>query len=177
MKNFPFAIVLIIGAISSSCEGNKDLIAYEPYTGPMRILTNAEIEHSDSAIVRGRMITPKLYDFSSGDRELPKGGYLEFYDLNGQITATLRSDYGYYTIEDETWRIEGNVILKNAESGETLHTEQLYWNPKDGKVFTDKFVRIENGDEILTGIGLTANQDFSSYVIKEPQGTFILEEL
>ena len=69
------------------------------------------------------------------------------------------------------------MILKNAESGETLHTEQLYWNPKDGKVFTDKFVRIENGDEILTGIGLTANQDFSSYVIKEPQGTFILEEL
>ena len=120
MKNFPFAIVLIIGAISSSCEGNKDLIAYEPYTGPMRILTNAEIEHSDSAIVRGRMITPKLYDFSSGDRELPKGGYLEFYDLYGQITATLRSDYGYYTIEDETWRIEGNVVLKNAESGETL---------------------------------------------------------
>lgn len=177
MKIFSFILIFICGALLSSCEDNKGVIAYEPYTGPLRILTNAVIEHSDSAIVRGRLITPQLYDFSSGDRELPKGGYLEFYDLNGQITATLRSDYGYYTIEDETWRIEGNVILKNAESGETLHTEQLYWNPKDGKVFTDKFVRIENGDEILTGIGLTANQDFSSYVIKEPQGTFILEEL
>lgn len=177
MKKIPFTIVLIIGAIISSCETDKNVITYEPYTGPMRILTNAVIEHSDSAIVRGRLITPQLYDFSSGDRELPKGGYLEFFDLNGQITATLRSDYGYYTTEDETWRIEGNVVLKNAESGETLHTEQLFWKPKDENVYTDKFVRIENGDEILTGIGLTAKQDFSSYVIKEPQGTFILEEL
>ena len=90
MKFCSFILICNGGVISSWCEDNKGLIDEDPYTGPLRILTNAVIEQRDSAIVRGRSITPQLDDFSSGDRELPKGGYLEFYDLNGQITATLR---------------------------------------------------------------------------------------
>ena len=66
--------------------------------------------------------------------------------------------------------------MTNAESGETLNTEELHWNTSKGDVFTDKFVRIETEDQILTGVGLTAKQDFSRYVIKNPQGIFNLDE-
>lgn len=177
MNRLPLILIVILGFVSISCETDQNLREYEAYTGPQRILTNAVIEHSDSAIITGRLMTPELYDFQSGDRELPKGGYLEFYDNFGRITATLRSDYGYYKHEDEIWRVEGNVVLRNEDSGETLNTEELYWDPAKGNVYTDKFVRIENGDEILTGVGLTAKQDFSSYVIKEPQGIFNLDEI
>ena len=101
---------------------------------------------------------------------------LEFYNKDGAITATLRSNYAYFTFEDQLWRLEGAVKLTNAESGETLNTEELHWNTREGNVFTEKFVRIETEDQILTGVGLTAKQDFSRYVIKNPQGIFNLDE-
>ena len=78
--------------------------------------------------------------------------------------------------ENEEWKVEGNVILENLQNKESLNTEQLFWNPVTGRVHTEKFVRIERADEILTGTGLTATQDFSSYIIKKPEGTFNLEE-
>ena len=169
-----YIIILFVGLMA--CDKGADVIEYEPYKGPLRILTNTTIEHSDSAIVRGKLTTTELHEFESGDRELPHGGYVEFFDALGEITGSLRSDYAFYTNEANEWKVEGNVQLKNAASGETLFTEELFWKPKDESVYTEKFVRIETDDQILTGVGLTAKQDFSRYVIKNPQGTFNLEE-
>lgn len=161
---------------SFSCGDKEDVTQFEEYTGPIRILSNAVIMHSDSARIQAKLITPELYEFTNSDKELPKGGYVEFYDKFGQLTSTLRSDYGYFVNEDQEWRIEGNVVLKNLENNESLNTEQLFWNIVTGNVHTEKFVQIEREDEILTGTGLTAKQDFSSYVIKKPQGVFNLDE-
>jgi LPS export ABC transporter protein LptC len=169
-----WAIVLSI--ILLSCQGKESLTQFDPYTGPLRTLNNAVIIHSDSARMQGKLITPQLFEFEGGDRELPNGGYVEFYDEFGVISATLKAEYGFYTNEDEEWKIEGNVVLENIQNKESLNTEQLFWNPLKGTVHTEKFVRIERADEILTGTGLTAKQDFSSYVIKKPEGTFNLDE-
>ena len=170
------ASIIFLVPLLLSCEGKESLTQFEPYTGPLRILINAEIIHSDSAKIQGKLITPELLEFEGGDRELPKGGYVEFYDEFGVISATLKAEYGYYTKENEEWKVEGNVVLENIQNKESLNTEQLFWNPVNGTVHTEKFVRIERADEILTGTGLTAKQDFSSYVIKKPEGTFNLEE-
>jgi len=175
-KYLGYLVWILLVSILSGCINSDDSIIYEPYTGPLRILTNAVIEHSDSAIINAKVISIEIHEFSTGDKELPKGGYIEFYNKNGVITSTLRSNYAYYTEEEQTWRIEGAVKLTNIESGETLNTEELFWNPRDGNVYTDKFVRIETEDQILTGVGLRAKQDFSRYVIKNPKGTFNLDE-
>ena len=177
-KKFPFRTILalLITSLLLSCSGKEELAQYDPYSGPMRILNNAVIIHSDSARLQGKLIAPQLYEFEIGDRELPKGGFVEFYDEIGMISATLKAEYGYFTKEDDEWRIEGNVVLQNIENKESLNTEQLFWNPTTGMVNTEKFVRIEREDEILTGTGLSARQDFSSYVIKKPEGTFNLDE-
>jgi LPS export ABC transporter protein LptC len=163
-------------ALLISCQGREDVGQYDPYTGPLRILSNAEIIHSDSAKIKGKLITPVLYEFENEDRELPNGGYVEFYDEFGEISATLKADYGYYTKLDDQWEIEGNVVLENVQNKESLNTEQLYWNPTTGMVNTEKFVRIEREDEILTGMGLTARQDFSDYNIKNPEAIFYIDE-
>ena len=170
------SILLSLFLLMFGCQIKDELSNFEPYTGPIRTLDNAVILHTDSAKVQGKVITPVLYEFENEDRELPKGGFVEFYDEFGNITANLRAEYGYFTKESQEWKIEGNVILKNIENNESLNTEQLFWNPITGMVRTEKFVRIERVDEILTGTGLTAKQDFSSYIIKKPEGTFNLVE-
>ena len=39
-----------------------------------------------------------------------------------------------------------------------------------------KFVKIETTEEIITGTGLEAKQDFSTWSIKQPEATFLIEE-
>lgn len=172
----PRVLLLILILTIGGCEVKDKLSDFEPYTGPLRTLNNAVIIHTDSAKVQGKIITPVWYEFENEDRELPEGGFVEFYNEFGIITANLQAEYAYFTKESQEWRIEGDVILKNIENNESLNTEQLFWNPITGMVHTEKFVRIERVDEILTGTGLTAKQDFSSYIIKKPEGTFNLVE-
>ena len=81
-----------------------------------------------------------------------------------------------YTKEDELWRAWDNVILNNIANGERLNTEELFWDPKNEKVFTEKFVQISTKDQVLLGEGLMADQDFSSWQITKPTGELTIEE-
>lgn len=57
-----------------------------------------------------------------------------------------------------------------------MNSEELYWEPQKEEIYTDKFVRIQSEDQISTGTGLVAKQDFSSYRILNPSGTIYLDE-
>ena len=80
----------------------------------------------------------------------------------------------YYTKKEDVYKATGNVIIKNIEKGDRLDTEELFWSRKKEEVYTDKFVKIEQGGDLLLGDGLTAKQDFSSYNIIKPKGKLSL---
>ena len=56
--------------------------------------------------------------------------------------------------------------------GEHFETSQLFWDQKQEKVYSDKFMRIEQEDKIITGIGFESNQDMTQYKIFNSQGIF-----
>ena len=59
-----------------------------------------------------------------------------------------------------------------------MNTEELKWMPQEHKVKIekDKFVRIQTQNEVLTGMGLDANEDFKWYKITKPQGVFAVQK-
>jgi LPS export ABC transporter protein LptC len=146
------------------------------YNGPLRTLEEANIFHSDSGKVKAKVFAPKILYLQNEDREAPDGFFTTFYEKDGTESATLEADYAYYSKEEERWRAQGNVIVNNKLNEETLRTEELFWDPKTGDVSTEKFVKIETTEEIITGTGLEAKQDFSSWTIKQPEATFLIEE-
>ena len=64
----------------------------------------------------------------------------------------------------------------NIKNNERLNTEELFWNPTDEEIYTEKFVRIETEDQILLGQGLTADQDFSTYKIEKLTGELTIDD-
>ena len=52
----------------------------------------------------------------------------------------------------------------------------LYWDQKEEKIYSDKYIRIEEDDKIITGIGFESNQDMSQYKIFDSQGVFPMSE-
>lgn len=169
-------LVLVIFAFSLfGCNGGENKEPVE-YTGPLSEAENVELYHSEKDHVKVKMTAPVAYEFQNGDREFPKGVFIEFFDETGRVTHNLRANHAYFFKSEEHWRGRGNVELKNLLKEEQLNTEELFWKPKDQKIYTEKFVTIRQAGDVLYGEGLTANEDLTEYVITKPSGDMEISE-
>lgn len=166
---------LLLTCIACEVKEKKGVIQKE-YEGPMLELKDVIFYYSDSALVKVKGITPHRLEFANGDQEFPEGLYLEFYDENGIIESTIDANVAFYSKEEDHWLGTEGVVVTETESGKNLKTEELYWEPSEERIHTDKFVTISSDVEVLYGNGLDAKQDLSEYTILEPTGDFQLEE-
>ena len=146
------------------------------YKGPLQEVENVELYSSENDQITSKLTADLVYEFANGDREFPKGVYIEMYDESGRLARTLRANYAKFIKEQQNWMGQGKVELKNVIKNEQLNTEELFWNRKTKKIFTDKFVTIRQQGDVIYGTGLDAMQDLSDYVITNPEGTIEVEE-
>ena len=164
--------LLIVVSIAGCYDEQRSADDFKEYEGPSLEVTDAEFLFSDSAIVRMRFTAKRQLQYESGDQDFPEGIYIESYETDGTKTSTIVADRGHYDQGEDKYTAEGNVIVENIESGETLKTEVLYWEPRKKKIHTDRYVEIASEEEVIMGEGLTAEEDFSSYRILKPTGSF-----
>jgi len=157
------------------CSDRKGLIDQKLYEGPISSLDSVKTLLSDSANVILRLTAPKQNNFEEGDREWPLGFLLQSNNSNGEAESSFEANYVFYDKKEDLYHATGNVKVRNFENGDELNTEELFWDPTKEEFFTEKFVTIKSDDEIHTGEGLNATQDFSTYTILKPSGTFLLE--
>ncbi len=150
---------------------------FKPYDGPIAQFEKVKMFYSDSAVVKVEMHAPLQNEFENGDRIFPKGIDLTFFDTDGLVNSTLTAHYARLDKLTGIYTVRGNVIIIGVKEYKKMNTEELYWNPATKRVYTDKFVRIETKEEILTGNGLDASQDFTSYKILYPTGVFSINQL
>ena len=62
------------------------------------------------------------------------------------------------------------------EKGEILNTEQLFWDMRTKKLFSDKFVKITTKSEIITGTGFEADENMQNWEINNISGVLEVEE-
>jgi LPS export ABC transporter protein LptC len=167
--------IVILGFSIISCT-QTDFKEPLEYTGPLREVENVELYNSENEQIKSKLTAEVFYEFANGDREFPKGVYIEMYNEFGRLQSTLRANYAKYIKEEDRWRGEGKVEVKNVEKNEQLNTEELFWNPKTKKIFTNKFVTIKQQGDVIYGTGLDAMQDLSDYEITNPEGTIEVNE-
>ena len=173
----PLLLFLSVVIMLASCDSQMSEEAEKSiYQGPLRTMENAEIFHSDSGRLKAKILASRILNMQNGDREAPDGMHITFYEKDGSKSSTLRADYAYFTSENKIWHAQGNVIIHNIMNKETLKTEELFWDPESGDVNTEKFVKIETPDEVITGTGLVAKQDFATWSLKQPEGIFVIED-
>lgn len=101
--------------------------------------------------------------------DMKKKLFVEFFDDSMKVNNTLSAKYARYYEQQENVLIRDSVVVVNKK-GEELNTEELVWNQKLRKFYTEKFVRITTPTQVMYGDGLEANEDFSWYEIKHPKG-------
>jgi LPS export ABC transporter protein LptC len=158
-------VIFLCTVFFSSC-GNSDVAQPVEYNGPLSEAEKVELFYSENDRIKVKMTADLVYEFKNGDREFPKGIYLEFYNAFGKLESTLRANHAYFFKGENQWRGRGKVEVKNIEKNEQLTTEELFWKPAEERIFTDKFVTIKQQEDVVYGTGLEAKQDMSDYKIK-----------
>jgi len=173
-------LVFVMGCFIAACSSDDskqtktdddlDLAAI-----PGMVTTDVSMLISDSGIIRYHVIAPAWYTYNLDPKEdywyFPEG--IELNQLNNQQQSVSRlvADTAYNYQNKKLWHLIGNVRITNVR-GEKFNTEELYWNMRDEKVYSDSFIHIERNIDILEGYGFTSNQDFSKYEIRQTTGIF-----
>ena len=133
---------------------------------------------SDSGITRYKIITEEweIYDKKNPPYwAFEKGVYLEKFDSLFHIDASIKADTAYYYERKKLWELRGNVQI-HSQRGDKFETQQLYWDEKKGKVYSNQFIQIEQEDKMITGYGFESNQELTEYEIKNTTGIFTIED-
>ncbi len=145
----------------------------------MEVARDVEILYSDSAVVRVRVTGPVMnnnIDRENPYREFPEGVKIEFLEPDLSIKSTLTAKTAIQYPEKGRIIARDSVVLTTVKK-EKLETEELIWDEKTAKVFTEKFVKVTKPGEVIYGFGLEAEQDFSYWKITVPKGRIKVDQL
>ncbi len=174
-----FWLLLILSATLFSCENKTsdidDLISKMEIGKEMA--EEVEILYSDSAIVRAKIVAPVMImdlDRTSESQEFPDGVVVDFFDDFQNTSSTLSGLYAIRYIRKGQVIVRDSVVWESV-SGEKLETQELIWDEKAEKIYSDKFVVISRPSEIIYGHGFEAGQDFKNARVKAVEGRITLE--
>ena len=180
------SITIVLGAmvmllLFSSCSGKKkELGDAITERDSMAVMDTRGVTTlvSDSGVTRYRINTEEWLVF---DRKNPpywafeKGVYLEKFDSLFHIDASIKADTAYYYEKKKLWELRSNVHIR-SQRGDKFDTDLLFWDEKQERVYSDKFIRIEQEDKIITGYGFESNQQMTEYQIYNNTGIFTVED-
>lgn len=125
---------------------------------------------SDSAIVKGKLITPLMLNFKKEKYyEMPKGLTVILYDENQKESSRIVADHGIIR-EDEIAELRKNVVV-TTQSGDTFKSEELFWDQKKKIFYSNQLVNITKPDGTsINGTHFESDQNFNNPIISNATG-------
>jgi len=106
-------------------------------------------------------------------REFRKGIDITTYQDDSLTTpdVTLTANYAIYYVNRDLWEAKGDVVVEKAD-GKTLYTQQLFWNGKTGKIYSNVDTRIveKGADNVFQGEGFESDEAFRKWSFRRFTG-------
>jgi LPS export ABC transporter protein LptC len=138
--------------------------------------TGIDIEsfYSVDAKVKARLTAPYMIQYMADSPyvEFPKSLHVDFYNDTMRIQTKMDAKYGKYFQYDNKVFLRDSVIVKNSITGDTLKTNELWWDKKKQTLYNDKPSHIykKDGTQLFAKDGLEAAQDLSWYTFRKVSG-------
>ena len=147
--------------------------------------TNVEVGTSiDSYLslegkAKAHLTAPKIIRYQGeGPRksEFPNSLHVDFFNDSNKIESRIDAQYGIYNENDKKILLKNNVVATNIY-GDTLFTDELWWDQLAEKFYTDKKVAISKNyrNDYFVGLkGMTCNQsmtDFKLFMLEDKSYT------
>jgi len=170
---FPLFLLLVLAAAGgcrngattpTAADGTQEMPADQVMFGVEHNMTTDGIR---SAVLHG----DTAYVHQGGSRIDVVGVRMVFFDDNGRETGTLTSNTGTYQLRAGSMVAEGNAVLKTKADGteRTIETEQLHFDVKGDRLWSDQAVTMREGGRILRGNSFQSDGRFQNLTVSQAQ--------
>ena len=168
-----FLLSIILYSCSNNPEAVKEFIILDNL--PIEKIEGAEILQTENGFLKVKIVANTIKRSKDIQPELVFSNGLEvvFYNDSGTIKSVLTATNAEVNEINNIMTASESVVL--SSKGKRLETEELIWDEKKNKIYTDKKVIITTRKEVIEGKGFESNPDFSEYSISKIQGTFNFE--
>lgn len=125
--------------------------------------------------------TPLLEGYSLARepyREFPKGVKMTTYknDSLSSVDAVLTANYAIHYETRDLWEARGNVVVEKSD-GKRLYTQQLFWNARTKKIYSNVDSKIvqNNGRDVFIGEGFESDEEFKDWRFRRMKGRMEVE--
>jgi LPS export ABC transporter protein LptC len=185
IKFFQHKILYLQAAIISSCllfigceNDDKDISEWTEKKVLVEEAKKVEGLFSQGGRLKAKLVAPLMIRQESDTMytEFPKTLHVDFYDSLGKRESWLDARYGKHFENFNKVLLRDSVVVINIK-GDTLKTQELWWDQNNRRFYTDKQVQIaQKTKHIYGGKGLDASQDLTDITIMQPTGTVLVND-
>lgn len=183
MRFFPiiFLTFFLLGASLAGCRQEQKVdISRSLDSSKMASMSTRNISTliSDSGITQYKIISPLWNIYDEADTpywSFPEGLYLQKYDADYNVIATVAADSARFLKNERLWRLEGEVEMTKFPD-ELFLSPRVFWDQRRQKLYSDTFIHIENATHVIEGTGFESDESLSSYRILHPTGIFPIDK-
>jgi LPS export ABC transporter protein LptC len=172
--------ILVIVLAITSCENDiKEVQALNKKSIQVDEGKNISSYMSQASNMRAHLTAASMLNYRTDTPyvEFPKGLHVEFYKDSIVTESICTAKYGKYIQNQQKILLKDSVVVYNVLTGDTLHTQLLWWDQAKAIFYTDQpvDVYIKANDQKLHGAnGLTALQSFSKWTLHTTTGTMMV---
>jgi len=121
---------------------------------------------SESGKVKAKLTSPYMLRFLTDSPyiEFPRTLHVDFYNDTAKIESTVDAKYAKYVEFERKVLLRDSVVVLSLANGDTLRTQELWWDQNKQQFYTDKPAEVHQRDKIIPAQGgLKAAQNLSWY--------------
>lgn len=176
MINRRFHIQLITAALLGcfflcACENKmEDVDKLTRKETGVEVGKNIESYLSNGGVLRARLTAPRMlrYQTQIPRVEFTQTLHVDFYDSLKRVESQLFAKYGEYKENENKVFLRDSIVVFNVK-GDTLRTNELYWDQNRQLFFTEQPVQISQASpkQKIYGRGLVADQNLRWFTVKD----------
>lgn len=134
---------------------------------PDQEVSDFAITETDAGRPRWKLYARYAATYSARNTVVARSVRVDFFDGEEQRTSTLTAREGELNQRTRDMTASGNVVLQTTE-GTRLSSEVLHFRNRDQRIVVpeDQLVRVERGEDVLTGFGFESDPDLTRYEFK-----------
>ncbi|WP_214072063.1 LPS export ABC transporter periplasmic protein LptC [Mucilaginibacter sp. dw_454] len=170
--------MLLLGACENDLKKIKE-ISSKFTSQPYDTTKGVEVIYSDSAIVKGKMITPMMIHFNVAAPYyiMPKGVKVIFYDVYAREDGNIVADSAVYHDVDQKIEFYHHVVYTTAKN-ETFKSEELIWDKLKKSMYSTKPVQLVSATgDILNGVNFTSDDKLLNPQMTQATGSFNVKDM
>jgi LPS export ABC transporter protein LptC len=175
---FLLAVSLCVGAVlgTTGCERDSGSSEERTYKEtPDQEVGNFSLTESVEGTKKWTLRAEWASIFNESAKVHAKIVRIDFFREDGTRFSELKADSGILSQDNNDMEALGRVLVR-TEDGITLETESLRWLNTVQQIVSEDFVKITQGRDVLTGVGLVSDASLNEFEIKSHVEAFVIDE-